>query len=699
MKKKLQFALGLTVIFALYLGVYFLSRAKTTYEPDRFYHLAMAKVIASQGIPHSLPQADNLPWKDALPQAYFLWAILSALFFKLGGESATLLLIPLLSCAVLAVLFRTTNRLAGPLLGCLAVLALPLDPYIFIRLLMLRPFLLALLAFLIMIDGLLEDNFIVTALGGALYAWSYHAIYVPMGFLLLHGLVGAREGNRWWKLHAAGAAGLLAGSVINPTFPHNLLAVWSTFAILFHSLVHPAIQKPLELTPAPLDQWTREHFFEIAVIMASLLVAWNPFPRLFNPREKSPSREQLELSAMLFAILPFWAGALFIPRLVEYSAPVTAVVAAMLFARHKNAVTVAMSSAGVALLGCFFYFAYTSNQLMPPVLDPKYALEALATIPPDASGKKIFNCHWWNGAHIYYARPDLKFVDLADPMALFQASPGLFFMRQQFLDGQVSYPYGMLRSAFHADYVLCESSAAVDEMERDPHFTRLYPKEISRQALATPNMYFLYALADKPVPNFVYHYQTAPVTEPGNPWHSSRSGVGEWRQPTGGQLPFVELRSIDRQTAERSLASQSNILCTAVRPTPEEQRGHSGATLLGVGGGTSVRIWWNGKKLFSTNGGFGQPRLLDLFVHLPRPLSANDDLVALVCAGRNSSFHALTLSFWDQRQVSAFCEPKGKGLLPPEKERDWEYWNVAPQNCIAPLATAAEFSSPGEKSR
>src|ERR1700722_15869232 len=74
-------------------------------EPDRYFHLALARMTAERGLVDAIPQIDNLSWKNEYPNGYFLFSTINGLLYRFGGERAVLAVVPVLAGIFLTLLF------------------------------------------------------------------------------------------------------------------------------------------------------------------------------------------------------------------------------------------------------------------------------------------------------------------------------------------------------------------------------------------------------------------------------------------------------------------------------------------------------------------------------------------------------------------------------------------------------------------
>jgi hypothetical protein len=117
---------------------------------------------------------------------------------------------------------------------------------------------------------------------------------------------------------------------------------------------------------------------------------------------------------------------------------------------------------------------YDDSCRYPQGGDSPWYFRAIASLPADARGAKVFNCEWATGSYLLLARPDLRFVDLLEPAFLWRASREKYVRRENLEFGADPDPHRTLREVFHADFVLCANQGLVQQMRADPrHFEAL----------------------------------------------------------------------------------------------------------------------------------------------------------------------------------------------------------------------------------
>jgi hypothetical protein len=328
---------------------------------------------------------------------------------------------------------------------------------------MLRPHLLAILFFCLLVVGILRSRAWLVFLAAAGYALSYHAFYI-VGLVaavawMYRRRLGSGNARGWfWCL-----AGLVVGVVVNPYFPSNLLMSWLHVQLALGIGIAPGSGDSVELIQPGWENFLLIYGFVFAGLLTTAIAI-----KLRAARDtKSAELEFLFVLTLLLAVL----GAKSL-RAMEYAVP-----ALVMLIGHGAQATrwrwwIPINL--MVLLACHGYAAriyYRENWRQPEEGGFAMYSAAISGIPADAAGKKVFNCEWESGAYLLLERPDLHFVDLLEPAFLWRVSPQKYLARRTLVLGGYSNPQQVLRAVFRADYVLCHSPALIRQMEADPqHF-------------------------------------------------------------------------------------------------------------------------------------------------------------------------------------------------------------------------------------
>ena len=182
-------------VMALYYWLFFFPpRLVGSNDPDRYYHLGLTQLMSGHGLLRTLPQAEDIGWGRHFPEKEFLFHALTRFADWLGGLDAVMLLVPILGTAIILTLYWTLSRVCRPWQAMLFATLIPLAYPVFIfRLTILRPHLLAILFFALLLLAILRRRDWLVASACAGFALSYHAFYIPMLVLALASQREARE--------------------------------------------------------------------------------------------------------------------------------------------------------------------------------------------------------------------------------------------------------------------------------------------------------------------------------------------------------------------------------------------------------------------------------------------------------------------------------------------------------------------------
>ena len=449
---------------AAYYWLYFLPpRLLGSHDPDRYYHLALSRLTAEGGLLRRLPQVEDLGWGNYFPDKEFLFHALTGGAWAVGGDAAVLWLVPPIGILIALLLYFELGRVLRPAPAALLATAGLLGTAAFLfRMSLLRPHVLAVLLFCLLLLAILRARPRLAAIAALAFALAYHAFYVVGVVVVALWLLRRQEGlgrHAWaWVL-----GGLCAGLLVNPYFPSNVgVGVFTLKLALGLATLPPLQETPEVFAPEPALVLLAFGFAPLCAL-ACAIAAWR--------RKLEPGTPRTALLFLLLVAGAFSALGLQSLRAMEYAVPSAILLAGhatslRLFGRHTLALLLALLLLCQGWLGLQHY---RRNWSAPERSGyPEYAA-LLQQIPP-GTGAKVFHCEWETGAFILHARPDLRFVDLLEPAFLWHLSPERYNARQGLLHGAFADPRAILRGAFRADYVLCgqRGAALIRQMDARP---------------------------------------------------------------------------------------------------------------------------------------------------------------------------------------------------------------------------------------
>lgn len=197
------------------------------YDNDSYYHLAVARGQAEQGVQYEPPIRFGLLGRSFGDKELLFHLSLMPFASSgdplLGGRIALALFDALIVVVIGFLSFRAIGRW-----GFLVPFWLVFSSGQFTwRLVRLRPELLALLIFLAAVWAIARKRYWILAGTGILFALSYVALHAFAGLCLILFVVLGWTEHRWeWQIAIAPLIGLGAGVLVHPHFPNNLKTWW-----------------------------------------------------------------------------------------------------------------------------------------------------------------------------------------------------------------------------------------------------------------------------------------------------------------------------------------------------------------------------------------------------------------------------------------------------------------------------------------
>lgn len=671
-------------------------RARPQYgDPDRYYHYAVSRYMnETPGLfPKVFPQVKGLGWDEYFPDKEFLYHQVTALGYRLGGETGVIYIAIACGISLTLLYFLYGASLLPPWIVASSLLLSLLSPTIFYRIVMVRPHVLAMFAFLALMISVIERRKYWALAAAALFTLSYHAFYVPLICLALAGALGAwQEGparRRTLETAGCGLAGLLLGLLLNPYFPSNIIGSIEIARIPF-LMENEMAGVPFgeELYALPTNTFLRFMFFQSLALVAGIF---------FLGRKQW--KELREADAFPLAYLVLAGGFTLVLSLLsrrgsEYFVPLAGLLILTLLARVKTWDWKASAAWGAVTVVAVGYFAdlYRGAIALAPNDRFERSARALAAVPPGPA--TIYNCEWDFSPYVIYQRPDLSVIDILDPSLLYFHNHEAFKARNELRKSLVGDPRGLILNAFKSDYALCSNGPLIEQMQNDPGFQQLYPRANSetQKDLAGP---YLFRLEKNAIPQYVKDYSLrwfAPRLI--KDFRSLRLADAEAaaRPLTLEKTAYLNLSSafVDRMSdSMKDKDADSHLFCASASPTPEEIRRLAGANFVVLGGGRNLQLWRNGVLVFDSIHAYANPVNSRVVVPLDVPLAAGDRIDAVACSLVKANYWGVALSFWTQKELAQRCAWKSAvagntwGEAYPQDRRV----GPAPLTCLGELAS------------
>ncbi len=652
-------------------------------DPDRYLHLSINRMLAESGqwALDALPQVHGLGWDKFFPDKEPLFHTIGALLHRIGGEPGSLLLPWISSTAVLlamALRIRLTSRAGAvgrkPILKDPWLLALVIssigffsNPNILFRFNLMRSHTLGVAFFLLLDSALLIQSSALSFLASLLFALSYHAFYLPLLLLACHlgaqGIVarGRTMGELAGQLRGCvgwGVLGILSGLILSPSFPGNVSMTWRVMQIALFEVGSANLTFGGELYPINTLSLLRAHggFLAMTVVLA-----------FGFGRARKWAIDELRPA---LAIAVFWVLMLKSPRAGEYLLPLMiSLVGSVLLSNSELAVSRREKIAYLLLLLSplvhptsldFYSKPGRSDSLVTPTL-----LNAMRTLPEERP--RFFNIDWDISPQLIYANPKITVVDVLDPSLLLAYDRDLHEWRTSLIEGRMPDVTGFLTKVYQADYIATVQPRLIPLFDRDPTLIRIFPTGDTKP---DPRNIAIYRIQRASRDHFVTAYENLAGVDGLNPETAvslnprdsrlhpltAKAGMGVAGGPTyldGGAL-FPRL-SIQPGLQD---GRADQIRCFKASPSPLEISRSAGSTVLGIGGGSYLRIWLNGKKLYNSITSPSEAALVHQLVRLPRPMAPRDQLEVVACSQVTGTVLGIALSTWNDRELITLCKAK-----------------------------------------
>ena len=679
-KKFIPLVLGFLVI-----SVHFFTfQYQQTGDPDYFYHVALSRQMQNDPLPRTISAFSGIGWDKEFVDKEFLFHQVTSLAYRIDGERGVALVPYFLSLVTWFLLWKIAGSIS--ILAGVSILLITylLSFYSSYRWGLLRPHTLAIPIFLVIFYALRERKRFLVLISCCLFSLAYHALQVPLALFVAFNFSLKPPDPLARRTLFFGLVGLLVGLLVHPYYPSVLFVAFQHLKIAFDITGSSNLSYGMELYPWSSSQLLLSNLPFVAVIALAI-------------------RANYIRSFVFLAAVGFWALAFLSPRAMEYAQPLTGLLLAELFLKNKLKDLLAYAVLLFAMLAQTYRFTtevqgaleYTRNREEP---SHEKVIAAVKNLPLKGSNR-VFTCRWDSGSLLYYANPQLSYLDLLDPTFLYIADPEGHKLRDEINAGRIGDLYGVLREYFDSEYVFCSSPTVLSALERDPRFTRIVPVKNEESEFA------IFALKEKTaLSNYVDHYDVATL-----PWLPAQERVTlkpsseiEWEE-WDRRLFYLDLRKWFKSPLEKELegikdTKQAKVLlkktiCTWVRPKATPL--HVGATYVGVGGGANYRIWMNGKPLFENVGERDELRLVDTLIPLDQPFKTSDRLEALVCNRLSSSFSGMAFSFWKDDEINEFCHERTNPYVTNRADKAvWKYMGIWKATCLAPIAVKAKNKGP-----
>ena len=471
------FVIGLAAALTLY------SRYTAIQDTDSYYHLALARRIATQGIPHRLEWARMTPYAQRFGDPVLGFHLVLAPFAAgKNPERGGLVALALLDAALFAGIAGLAASAIGwwGLLVPFAVFAGSTEAAL--RLVRLRPELLALLMLLAAAWLVGRGRYRTFAMVSALFALSYSAVHAWFAVWCAVFLFWGWSRRRWeWALPLYAALGSGAGLVVHPRFPANLDALAMAFRVGLGGAA--LVGSGSELQPHS----TLVAFLTQIGLLAAFLVVWRA------RRPDGPTCPEDARLRDVFGVLAAAFVALYLmsARFSFFAFPLAALW--LLWSLKARGETVGGAidlfgrrvPIGVALAACTLAAAY-------PVVVSASTFAGRATAGPEEirfrdrravaallpKGARVA-ATWGDTDLLVFYAPWAQYLEVLDPFPMSLARPDAYQAKLRIWDGAERDVPRTLATVLDSDYLVAsrlkpEQAGLLRRLEGDPRIAVLH---------------------------------------------------------------------------------------------------------------------------------------------------------------------------------------------------------------------------------
>jgi hypothetical protein len=464
--KSVQVAVGFALILAAMLKIEFAGPA--ILDNDGYYHIRWSQMLRDQlSAAHRLPEFKALPLttlnqRDFVDHHFLFHVLLIPFTFgdlRTGAKLAAAIFssLALASLFGLLVAYQVPHRWFW-----LAPLVLSSQPFLY-RMAMTRAPSLSLMMLAVGAYLILKRKHTCLALLAFAFVWLYSLFPLILAFSAAYTVavyLAKRKLDLWSVL--ASASGIIAGFVINPYFPKNLMLFRE------HLLMKLTASYPVDVGVEwyPYDTWVMVESSAVAfVIYFVALVAFDFRSRL---RDLGPLFF-LIVSTMLL-VMAFKSR-----RFIEYWPPFAIVFAAFTIssrvqtrcrawvARPLDAAIMATAASVITatLIVSMAFNLWRAGSDVASEADPLAYRGASQWLQAHTQpGSMVFNTDWDDFPMLFYYNPNNTYVAGLDPTYLYDRDHELWKLYERITLGEEDDPAPIIRDRFGAEYVFTDNEHA-----------------------------------------------------------------------------------------------------------------------------------------------------------------------------------------------------------------------------------------------
>lgn len=467
----------------------FLRQSPLLYDNDSYYHLAIARAYATEGILDSLRWTRFSTMAEGFGDKEFLFHLLLAPFscssdVILGGQLALTLL--------LASIFTVLALLARPILGrfgfCLPFALVLTSTEFDWRLVRLRPELLSLLLLLLALWAIARRRYRSLGVIAFGYALSYTAFHAFLGLCVIQFLVRLWAQRRCeWSLLLYPTLGTLLGLLVHPHFPHNL-EIWVLQSFDFFTL-GAALDRGTEIRPNTTDVTL---MVNLGYFLLLLVLARSASD---DDKASEESRRRFHEFATTFGIAAFVFGALYLlmSRFSLYLLPFSILWLLFYLAargrrigrvtrlpfRGQAPLWIGLVLCGLVSFPEAWHQAKNYHQRNDPGPDDIRLVDRIETSRALPEGAHV--AARWQQTPIYMLwAPQALYLNVLDPVFQARTYPAVYAAQERLFAGQDPDVARSLVHELDSDYLAFSLAADTgrlrERLDGDPRFERLHSR-------------------------------------------------------------------------------------------------------------------------------------------------------------------------------------------------------------------------------
>ncbi|MFH1665680.1 MAG: hypothetical protein ABIA77_06000 [Candidatus Omnitrophota bacterium] len=428
---------GLLFFISSAVFLFFQIKTRYFYGFDSYYHAKMGVFMMENG-----PFTKEFPWmyftfqREHFVNPFFLFHLYLGVWQKVFVFN-TLMGCKVAMAALMGLCFVWSARVserAGKLGAVIGVLFLfsVLTPDVYIRLLLVRSHVLSLFLLVAGIDAFFRKRWLVAGILAMAYTYSYVAFFLfPVVIITGAVFMSIDEKKVVWKPAVYVLSGMLAGVLINPSFPHNVEYLYNN---LFRMALTNSPLAGMEWLPISTRDFITRYWYVLALMFGSVVT-------VFLNRMKYSWK-----CVFLFSIACFFmAMTMYSKRFIEYWPFMVSLAVSFIFIETIQMYNArrAVKNAIIAIVGvclfCYGTFEMVRSYREARSIIPMAELSEVMTVLDKKAepGDIVYSEDWEMFSPMFYLCDKVYYLQGLDPGMMRLAHPGLFALWQGINTGAI----------------------------------------------------------------------------------------------------------------------------------------------------------------------------------------------------------------------------------------------------------------------